>query len=72
MEILSGQLDIVVLTETHLNDSVADSEIFPSNFTVFRRDRQHRGRNGGGVLIAVRDIFKFHHRDDIVSEMELL
>ena len=29
LEIESGSHDIVVLTETHLDDSILDSEIFP-------------------------------------------
>ena len=41
LEIESGSHDIVVLTETRLDDSILDSEIFLSNFIVFRNDRQH-------------------------------
>ena len=41
LEIESGSHDIVVLTETRLDHSILDSEIFPSNFIVFRNDRQH-------------------------------
>lgn len=50
--------DIVILTETWLNDSVRDSEIFYSqkNYSVFRCDRA--GRRGGGVLIAASDNFQ--------------
>ena len=47
--------DLIVLTETHLDHSILDSEIFPSHYTVFRKDRKINGRHGGGVLIAVRD-----------------
>jgi hypothetical protein len=50
-----------MLSETHLNNNVHSSEIFPSYFNVFRCDRsmetekfQHiKKKNGGGVLIAV-------------------
>ena len=71
LEIDNGQFDIVILTETHLDDSVLDSEIFPSDFVVFRRDRKHHDRLGGGILIAVRNTFKLHQRDDIFCESEL-
>lgn len=40
----------MALTETWLTDSIFDSEIFSSNFTIYRRDR---GSVGGGVLLAV-------------------
>ena len=44
MEIESVSHDIVILTEIYLDDSILDSEILPSNLTVFRKDRQHQGR----------------------------
>ena len=35
--------DIIVSTETHLDDSIDDLEIFPNCYTVFRRDRASQG-----------------------------
>ena len=55
LEMYQRSYDLIVLTETHLDHSILDSEIFPSHFTVFRNDRKINGRHGGGVLIAVRD-----------------
>lgn len=50
--------DIIVLTETWLNDSVLSRELFDDRYVVYRRDRQTSGfcskKEGGGVLIAVR------------------
>ncbi|XP_077287785.1 uncharacterized protein LOC143912379 [Arctopsyche grandis] len=43
--------DFIALTETWLNESVCDFEIFDDRYLVFRRDRASRG---GGVLLAVR------------------
>lgn len=40
------------MTETRLDDSVYDAEIFPANYAVLRQDRP--GGRGGGVLLAVR------------------
>ena len=37
--------DMIVLTETHLDSSIPDYEIFPSNYSVFRRDRKLNGRH---------------------------
>ena len=45
------QYDVIALTETWLNDSVHNAELFDSRYTVFRRDR---GSRGGGVVIANR------------------
>ena len=62
-----AKIDIAVLNETWLKNSVADSEfLHPDRYKVFRTDRSVRThppdptnptrfrRNGGGVLIAVR------------------
>jgi len=46
--------DIVMITETYLDSSITNSEIFPSNYNVYRLDRN---RHGGGVLIAILDTF---------------
>ena len=57
--------DIIIGTETWLDNSIPSSEIFPDNFTVFRKDRQHiidRNQFGpmkdntshGGVLVAIK------------------
>ena len=55
LEMSQRNYDLIVLTETHLDHSILDSEIFPSHYTVFRKDRTTSGRHGGGVLIAFRD-----------------
>ena len=57
LEVANKAYDVVVLVETHLDSSIADGEIFPANYLVFRRDRMRNGRYGGGVLIAVRDTY---------------
>jgi hypothetical protein len=46
--------DIFIGTETHLNNTIANSEILPSKYAtqVHRRDRPNKG---GGVLIAARN-----------------
>ena len=72
MEIATYRYDIMVFTETHLDSTITDSELFPSNYTVFRRDRLHNGRKGGGVLIATRDTVKVFQREDLLCDSELL
>ena len=58
--------EIIIGTETWLNDSVHNSEIFPPNYNIYRRDR----RDGfGGVLIAVKaDIVSDHLDVEINTE----
>ena len=51
LEIATYRYDIMVFTETHLDSTITDSELFPSNYTVFRRDRPYNGRKGGGVSV---------------------
>lgn len=55
---INCHFDIIVLTETWLNSSIYDSELFrSSDFMVHRCDRSSANSpfsNGGGVLIAVR------------------
>lgn len=54
---VSCDFDIICLTETWLNGSVHDSELFSGNFIVYRHDRDMLNSSksdGGGVLIAVR------------------
>lgn len=43
--------DVIAFTETWLNPDIFDSEIFCSDFDVYRNDRLNN--RGGGVLIAV-------------------
>ena len=64
--------DIIVLNETHLDSSIPDGEIFPSNYSVFRRDRMLNGRYGGGVLIATRDRVKAVPRDTPQNDSEFI
>ena len=45
-------IDILIGTESHLDDSILNSEIFPPGFSVYRNDRN---RHGGGVLILVKN-----------------
>lgn len=63
--------DVVALTETWLDCSVFDSEFCPSNFNLFRRDRDFAAADrerGGGVLLAVSDKFSCVPLDfDMVS-----
>ena len=58
LELSKRPFDIIVLMETHLDDSIFDAEIFSENYTVFRQDRSQNGRQGGGILIATSDFLR--------------
>jgi len=65
-DVLTSDYGIYMLCETHLNDAIYSSEIFPANFNVYRCDRSDqteslqntKKKNGGGVLIAVEKSFE--------------
>ena len=46
--------DVLIITETKIDDTVHTSELLPSNFKAFRKDRTLRM---GGVMIAAKEQF---------------
>lgn len=55
------EFDLVCITETWLKQDILDSELSPSNYNIYRNDRDavtSGKRDGGGVLIAVRSTLK--------------
>lgn len=53
LNVLQCVSDIVILTESWLNNSINNSELLGSTYTCYRNDRQEKSR-GGRVLIAVK------------------
>ena len=50
--IISEEVDLILGTEYHLDDSITNSEVFTANFSVYRKDsNKHRG----GVFILIRN-----------------
>ena len=49
--ITCNKFDVVVITETYLDNSIHDIHITPPGYTVFHKDRS---RHGGGVLLFLR------------------
>ena len=62
-------LDFLTVTETFLSDDILDAEIIPDGFQVYRRDRN---RNGGGILVAVRNSIPSMRRMDLETDCEVL
>lgn len=61
LNIISNNWDIIALTETWLNSSVYNAELFPDGYQVYRRDRcqlQTGKSRGGGVLVAISNNIK--------------
>ena len=54
--------NIFAITETWLTNYIYNNEILPSNFAIYRNDRESRG---GGVLLAV-DLYLFLLRLSLV------
>ena len=54
----SSEFNIYCICETWLSDFVYDCEIIPVNFTIYRKDRPSRG---GGILVAVSNVFHSVH-----------
>ena len=57
--------DIILGTETWLDQNIHSRELFPYGFNIFRRDRN---RNGGGVLIAISDQLTCHEVPELSAE----
>lgn len=74
LNILNHNYDIVILTETWLNDTIFDSELIDDRYTVFRRDRQlsafNKKLDGGGILVAVTKELQAQRRCDWESSAE--
>ena len=69
--IQSADPDIILGTESWLNSNILDSEVFPGNFNVIRKDRPD-GRASGGVFIASRNDLILTHRPDFDADCEVV
>lgn len=72
---LDPHIEIVVLVETWLNDSVLDTELVPPGFNIFRKDRDllvSQKSDGGGVAILVRNSIKAVRMEKYESRDEML
>ena len=73
---LENDIDICVVTETHLKPDMPDSVVNIPNYTIFRRDRNWGGqdlRSKGGVAIYVRNNLKVIdiQRSDLYELIEI-
>ncbi|XP_062703532.1 uncharacterized protein LOC134285984 [Aedes albopictus] len=57
-----AEYDVIVLTETWLDDVISSTQLFGNAYTVYRTDRSRlnsRKTRGGGVLVAVSSSLQF-------------
>ena len=62
----STQADIILGTESWLNDKHVSTAVFPKGFKVFRKDRC--GQTGGGVFILVSERLVSHEPEKLKSD----
>ncbi|XP_069109887.1 uncharacterized protein [Argopecten irradians] len=65
--------DIVICTETWLNNNIPSHEYFPSHsYTTYRKDRtpNKKGQSHGGVLIAVTNAYHSEHAKELDTDNE--
>jgi hypothetical protein len=68
--VVNENYDVIAITESWLDDSCFDGEIFPSNYHVFRNDRNS---HGGGVLLAIKsDLCPSDTCDFISDDLEII
>lgn len=66
LQTLATDIDIIAVTETWLKPDILNCELLPGNdFSIHRQDRV--GRNGGGVMLAVRNTILSIRRKDLES-----
>lgn len=77
LNVLGCNYDIICLTETNLNLSVYDSEVFDSRYNVFRRDRHStssKKKDGGGIVVAIKkslNAIRRHNWDSVFEDLWL-
>ena len=57
-------LDLIAINESKIDDTVLDREIHIIGYNMIRK---YRTRNGGGVIIYLRDTISFSERNDLTS-----
>ena len=56
---VKGDIDIVCINETFLDDNILSNEIAIDRFNVERRDRT---RTGGGVCLYISNMYRYTRR----------
>lgn len=70
---LRNDYEVIVATESWLNDSITDAQVFDSRYNIYRRDRASTalgGMDSGGVIIAVKKTLNSCRKPQWESECE--
>ena len=65
-----SKLDILAITETHLDDETPTEEITITGYQVARLDR--KDQQGGGCIIYYSECLHVYERDDLKSDIEAI
>ncbi|WAR00573.1 RTJK-like protein, partial [Mya arenaria] len=68
--ITASQADIIIGTESWFDESICSAEVFPPNFTPYRRDRS-TGSQGGGVFILVSNKYTSDSPVELTDESNI-
>ena len=61
--------DIVGISETWLNDSIADSEVEIEGYTLLTKDKNSKTKKReGGVVLYIKNEINFVHREEFYSD----
>ena len=61
----SKSIDILLINESKIDDTVLDNEIYISGYNIIRNDRN---RNGGCVIMYLKQLLSFTERNDLVVD----
>ena len=61
----SKSIEILVINESKIDDTVLDNKIHISGYNIIRNDRN---RNGGGVIMYLKQCLSFTERNDLVVD----
>ena len=69
------KIDILAISESHLNSEILDYEISIPNYALIRNDRSGRGNSWGGVIIYYKghlDVCQFEKKELVFSPTEII
>ena len=61
----TSKIDILPVSETKLDFTIDNSELYLPGFEIIRKDRKINGRNRGGVCFYVRSNLNYNTREDL-------
>ena len=67
----STKPDVIIATKTWLDPTITNSQIFPPNYNIYRKDRKGN-KTGGGVLIAINDKYLSSEIPELDTDCEII